>query len=205
METIEIDCRNLEGSDSLTRVMAVLKSQKNNTIRVLVNTESAIDSISRFLGVQNFQVSVDSMVDGSIVEGSRIPLSEDSFENAIPGGNLSTTKPTQPQTMVFISSDYIGKEDDLGKDLMINFIENLSKMKQLPWNIALVHCGVKLAAFPSKALPPLKLLEQSGVNVLVCEKSLKGLGLDKEKFLGKTVSTMEILSSMQESEKVVQL
>ncbi len=197
-KNIEIDCRNLEGQDAIARVTEVLKHQKHTGIQVLVNTESAMDSLPRFLSMRNFQISVDSRVDVSIVEGIPIKGNTDPSE----------MESTQDKSMVFISSDYIGKEDDLGKDLMVDFIESLSKRKPLPWKIALVHCAVTLGFSPSKALDSLKLMETSGVGILVCKKSLKELGLDtenSEKMIGKIVDTMDILSAVKESEKVIRL
>ncbi len=210
MKTIEIDCRNLECPAPVLRTRAAAEDITNLRIRILVDNEAAIENVSRFLSVQNFQVSVDSMMGFSVVEGIR----QDTLEIE-PMKNLQedttilseeSARHNRPHTMILVSSDCLGKGDDeLGKKLMVNCIKTLPEMGEELWRMAFINGGVKLTAKGSTLLQDLINLEQSGVDILVCGACLTHFQLLESKAVGVTTNMLDIVTSMQIAQKVITL
>ncbi len=213
MNTIEIDCRNLECPAPVLRTRAAAEDITNLRIRVLVDNEAAIENVSRFLSVQNFQVSVDSMMDFSVVEGIRQDTPETEAmktiqedTNILPKESARQGQQKRPHTMILISSDCLGKGDDeLGKKLMENCIKTLPEMGGLLWRMAFVNGGVKLTTKGSPLLEDLILLEQSGVDILVCGACLTHFHLLEDRAVGTTTNMLDIVTSMQIAQKIITL
>ncbi len=207
MSTIEIDCRNLECPAPVMKTRDAAEDIANTRIRVLVDNEAAIENVSRFLSVQNFQVSVDSRMDFSVVEGIR----QDVYETIPPVREETTPKDRQSpsndqHTMILVSSDCLGKGDDeLGKKLMMNCIKTLPEMGEKLWRMAFVNGGVKLTTKDSALLDDLTLLEQSGVDILVCGACLTHFHLLESRRVGTTTNMLDIVTSMQIAQKVITL
>ncbi|MCP4672120.1 MAG: sulfurtransferase-like selenium metabolism protein YedF, partial [Desulfobacula sp.] len=108
--------------------------------------------------------------------------------------------------MVMISTTQMGKGDDeLGEKLMINFIKTLKEMGEDLWRLVFVNCGVKLSTIDSAVLEELKSLESARVDILVCGACLTHLGLMEEKKVGQTTNMLDIVTSMQYADKVINL
>ncbi len=207
MNTIEIDCRNLECPAPVMKTRAAAEDSTNERIRILVDNDAAIENVSRFLGSQNFQVSVDSRIDFSVVEGIRQDICDTISsvrEDTTPQERQS---PDNAQhTMILVSSECMGKGDDeLGKKLMMNCIKTLPEMGEKLWRMAFVNAGVKLTTKGSPLLDDLVLLEQSGVDILVCGACLSHFHLLESRAVGTTTNMLDIVTSMQLAQKVITL
>ena len=105
-------------------------------------------------------------------------------------------------TLVLISSDRLGHGDDeLGSKLLVNFLKTLPEMA--PWRLVLVNNGVRLTADGSPAIPLLRNLAEAGVTILACATCLDHFGLSKKQEVGEATNMVDIVTSMQVSEKVI--
>jgi selenium metabolism protein YedF len=202
---IKIDCSNLQCPAPVLKTKEVLEKDAVTEIEVIVDNEAAVENVSRFLNFQGFEVAVDSDGSTSTVSGKR------SSENA---GKLESAPKVQPvkntgdhqKIMVMISSQMIGKgDDDLGQKLMVNFVKTLKEMGEDLWRIVFVNHGVKFSTGESVLLEELKALSESNVDILVCGACLTHLGLMDKKVIGETTNMLDIVTSMQLADKVINL
>lgn len=206
MNVKEIDCRSLECPGPVLKTKEALENQAVTRIRVLVDNDAAAENVSRFLGFQNFEVSVDSDGRTSTVEGHRDQ--GQSAGTAKPESALRPRagRPASRKIMVMISADRMGTGDDeLGSRLMINYIKTLKEMGGELWRLVFVNSGVKLAVEGSPSMEELSELGASGVDILVCGTCLTHFGLMEAQKVGTTTNMLDIVTSMQLAEKVINL
>ncbi len=110
------------------------------------------------------------------------------------------------RTFVILSSDCAGKGDDeLGRNIVANFIRTLKEMGDDLWRLALLNGGVKLAVEGSEVLSELQELAGEGVDILVCGRCLETFKLRDKKRVGEVTNMLDIVTSMQVAEKVISI
>ncbi len=77
----------------------------------------------------------------------------------------------------FITSDSIGEDKEIGKQLMNSFFQSLIQIENQPEAILLMNSGVKLASENEEIIVHLKELESKGVKILSCGFCLKKYNL----------------------------
>ncbi len=208
MDIKEIDCRSLECPAPVLKTKEAVENPSLTRIRVLVDNEAAVENVSRFLGFQNFEVSVDSDGITSAVEGLRkeSPSGPNPALAKEPQNYAPKTRSQSRTIMVMISADRMGKgDDDLGEKLMINYIKTLKEMGEELWRLVFVNSGVKLAVTGSPVIEELNTLTDSGVDILVCGTCLTHFELMDEKKVGTTTNMLDIVTAMQVADKVINL
>ncbi|MGO9370620.1 MAG: sulfurtransferase-like selenium metabolism protein YedF [Syntrophobacteraceae bacterium] len=108
------------------------------------------------------------------------------------------------KTLVVLTTDSAGKgNDDLGRNIVTNFIKTMKEMGDDLWRLVLLNGGVKLAVEGAEVLPQLQALAHEGLDILVCESCLKTFGLLEKKRVGEVTNMLDIVTSMQVAEKVI--
>lgn len=107
----------------------------------------------------------------------------------------------------FISSDTIGHQDsELGKRLMHSFFLKLLEADVKPAHIIFVERGVHLLLPEFTAFEALERLEKEwGVTLLACVTCLDFYGIKDKIKAGKVSSMVEIIGTMHESDKVINI
>ena len=106
--------------------------------------------------------------------------------------------------MVMCTTDRIGfGDDDLGLQLMVNFLRTLKEMGPDLWRLIFVNNGVKLAVDGSAVVGDLKTLEDGGLEILVCGTCLNHFSLLDRKQVGETTNMLDIVTAMQVADKVI--
>ena len=203
--TKKIDCRTLQCPAPVLKTKEYLEQEAATEINVIVDNEAAVENVTRFLNFQGFEVAVDSDGITSTVSGRRTPENAKILEtNSNP---VKTKEESDSQKiLVILSSQQIGKGDDvLGQKLMINFVKTLKELGNDLWRLVLLNHGVKFSTKGSKILEELKELEQLGIDILVCGACLTHLGLMDEKVVGETTNMLDVVTSMQLADKVINL
>ena len=96
-------------------------------------------------------------------------------------------------------------DDELGKKLMLNFLATLKEMGDDLWRLILVNNGVKFTIEGADALPILKELADNGVYILVCGTCLTYFGLLDKKQVGETTNMLDVVTSLQLADKVINI
>ena len=104
------------------------------------------------------------------------------------------------------ATDRIGfGDDDLGRNLMINFLRTLKEMGPDLWRLVFVNNGVKLSIDGSEVVGDLKALEDSNLKILVCGTCLNHFNLLERKQVGETTNMLDIVTAMQLADKVINI
>ncbi len=201
----ELDCRTLECPAPVLKTKELLESQELAEIKVIVDNDAAVENVSRFLNYQGFEISVDSNGQSSTVTGTKDP-DQIAKTKSDPSPVKKNQRDDAQKILVMFSCDRIGRGDDeLGGKLMVNFVKTLKEMGDDLWRLVFVNHGVKLSTNDSPVLEELTELVESGVDVLVCGACLTHLNLMESKAVGETTNMLDIVTSVQLADKVMNI
>ncbi len=193
-----LDCKGLACPEPVMRTTQAISERPDEEIEVVVDNPAAATNVARLLeakgyGVETREEEGQWVVLGRPGEGQGCTT----CEVAAGGGG--------GRTLVMITAQTLGRGDEeLGKGLMLNFLKTLPEMEGL-WRIVLVNGGVKLAVEGAETLEQLKRLEAQGVSILVCGTCLNHYGLLERKQVGETTNMLDIVTSLELAEKVINI
>ena len=105
---------------------------------------------------------------------------------------------------IFVNKEIIGAgNDELGKSLMKMFIYTISEGEDLPKSILFMNGGVKVPTLNEQAIEHLKVLEDKGIELLVCGACLNFYGLEEKLEVGKISNMYDITNAMKDASKVI--
>jgi selenium metabolism protein YedF len=196
----ELDCRGLACPAPVLQTKELLEKNHPERIKVLVDNEAAKQNVSRFLESRNFMVTVEQ-------DGTVFRLTGKEGEAPVPGFTpVEAAEPEKKRIMVMVATDRLGRGDDeLGGKLMVSFIKTLKEMGDELWRLVFVNNGVKLTIDGSLVLEDLKGLDKSGIMILVCGTCLDYFHLLDKKEVGETTNMLDIVTSMQVADKVINI
>ncbi len=196
-----IDARGQTCPAPVLMTRAAIEEDKEGRLTIIVDNKAARENVALFLESKNFSFSVRE-------EGGDFFITGAGDAGTAPG-NPAPEADRDMETekiMVMAATDRIGHgDDDLGRKLMVSFIKTLKEMGPSLWHLVLVNNGVKLTTDKSEVLPELQNLEASGVKILVCGTCLTHFGLLDRKNVGETTNMLDIVTSMQLADKVINL
>lgn len=177
-------------------------------LEVIVDNEGAVQNVTRFAEKEGFTVKVEKV-------GSDFKLT---LQKA--SGTTQSSSDSQPAEIVcetgswkinrgqvlYVKSEHIGRgSDELGGILVKSLFNTLAESSVFPEKIIFVNSGVKLVCEGSDLVETLKSIEGKGVELLACGTCLNYYGLSEKVLVGKVSNAFEILSSLVEAERVVDL
>lgn len=195
-----IDARGFSCPAPVLKTKEAIDRESPDEIKVIVDNEAARQNVVRFLESQSYGISAEQVGGDFHVTGARPAGSTCSCETAAAAGADRT------KIMVMVATDRIGHGDDeLGLKLMAAFLKTLKEMGTDLWRLVLLNNGVKLTVEGSAVLATLKELEDSGVMILVCGTCLDHFKLLDKKQVGETTNMLDIVTSMQLADKVINI
>ncbi len=203
----ELDCRGLACPAPVLRTKDFLETHNPKNVNILVDNVAAAENVSRFLGYKGYEVEVKETDDNFVLSASRKNVQTGKEKIASP----STKSKTEPggearKILVIAATDQFGSGDEeLGKALMMNFLATLKEMGDELWRLVFVNSGVKLTIEGAKTVNIIKELESQGVGVLVCGTCLTHFELMDKKKVGETTNMLDIVTSMQLADKVINI
>lgn len=197
-----VDCQGLPCPQPVLKSREIIESRSPDILHVQVDSETALQNVSRFLSTQGFALEKpEKKGDIWIIHARRSEKPAPSAEEA---SRLKHNSGETARTLVFVSANRLGSGDDeLGSKLMQNFIKTLPEMGNSLWMLVFVNSGVKLAVKDSPVLETLQKLEKSQVMILVCGTCLEFFGLTSAKEAGQTTNMLDIISAMSHADKVI--
>jgi selenium metabolism protein YedF len=196
----QIDAKGLACPAPVIQTKAIIEEESPESINIVVDNEAASQNVSRFLQSRHYKVTVERQGNDFHVQGQKDP------DNTREPAPQSQPKPDHQKILVMISSDKIGNGDDLlGKKLMISFLKTLKEMGSDLWRLVFVNNGVKLTIEESLVLEELKYLEKTGTSILVCGTCLTHFNLLEQKKVGQTTNMLDIITSIQLADSVINL
>lgn len=107
------------------------------------------------------------------------------------------------KSVVVITSDKMGEEEELGKILIKGFIYALSEKADEIDKVIFYNRGVLLTKKGSVVLEDLKTLENKGVDIMVCGTCLNYFGIEEELGVGRVTNMYDILESQLRAERIL--
>ncbi len=198
----ELDCRGLACPAPVLQTKEVIEKEPVDNIKVTVDNEAAKQNVKRFLESQQYKVNVET--EGSLFHV--IGTSADEATKTQLESPASVPQTEKRKILVMIATDRLGYGDDeLGKKLILNFLATLKEMGEDLWRMVFVNNGVKLTVEGSDALGTLQELAGKGVDILVCGTCLTYFHLLDKKQVGETTNMLDIVTSMQLADKVINI
>ncbi len=200
----ELDCTNMPCPQPVLKCKRCVENESPERLVVVVDNAAARDNVTRFLGTQGY--SVEAAQDGphwrltATAQGTAPKQADEQPKPA------EKTGKGQYKIVAFLTCDRMGRGDDeLGTKLMHNFLATLPELGGSLWRLVLVNSAVRLACQGHADLPALQALAGQGVDILVCGTCLDHFGLLESKEIGQTTNMLDVVTSLQLADKVIQL
>ena len=108
-----------------------------------------------------------------------------------------------PSKVILIQSEVLGRGDDeLGMNLMSNFLRLLEESEEKPEQMIFWNTGVRLLCEGSWALEHMKTLAEQGIEVLACRTCLDHFELTDKLVIGKPTTMPKSIETMMTSQMV---
>ncbi len=164
-------------------------------VEILVDNEASVSNLSRFAKKNAFYsetIKEDNYWRVKIVKGYPCEIQSELQE-----------KEKKKDVLLIVSSDVMGKEEELGAILMKGFFETMKVTKEVPHTIFFLNAGVRLTTINEEIIPILKELEEMGVEIFSCGTCLKKYNLETELKVGYRGTTNHIVEGIKEFEKTI--
>jgi len=196
----KIDARGLTCPAPVLQTRAVLEEDNPGNVNVVVDNAAAQQNVQRFLESQGFGTTLEQKGDDYVVVGRCDPV-----QSAVPETAAGRDKGDQ-KIMVVCATDRMGfGDDELGRKLMVNYLRTLEEMGEDLWRLVFVNNGVKLTIDGSEVVADLQKYENEGIKILVCGTCLTHFDLLERKQVGMTTNMLDIVTAMQNADKVISL
>lgn len=194
---IELDAMGLACPKPVINTKKKLDSIEQGIVVVTVDNEIAKENILKLAKSMNLEANVLKTEKDSIcieiIKGENVIIEEK------PQESLS-------DTCIFINSDRMGSgNDELGHVLMKGYIYTLTESKPYPKSILFVNSGIKLTTENEATIENLKILQDSGVEILSCGTCLDYYGLKEGLKVGTVTNMYTIVESMNNSSKTISI
>jgi len=190
----KIDARGLMCPEPVVRTKAALGAIAEGTVEILVDNETAAGNIQRLAQSQLCAYSVEE-------EGGywciRIVKTQGD------AGSQAACAVVGERTFLIVGTDMLGKDEALGKILIIRFFETMAAGTDLPHTIFFLNAGVNLTPTEDSVVPQIKKLAEKGVNIFSCGTCLKFYDIEAKLAVGKTGSMDQVVDAVIGPDRVV--
>ena len=185
---------------------------------VLAGDDKAREQIEGFAAKRGLAAFADQMENGTyrvVIQPSSLDMFMFPMEPAFPDRSADipviqqaplpqANLPQKRQVAAVFSSDHMGDGDtQLGQSLLQGFLFALTELPDKPNAILLYNSGVKLAAEGTQTAIALKMLEENGIEILVCQMSASHYGLSSKLAAGKAVNMYQIAETLRYAAQVI--
>ena len=194
-----VDAKGLACPQPVIMTKNALSEIEEGVITVLVDSIASRENVKRFAESQGCTVEIkekDGIFEIEIVKG---------YTCAIP--QKEEEKETTSNKVVFVSSDSIGPDYELGKELMKGFLKTFLDLdkRDLPKKMIFVNKGVHITCFWEETIEHLKKLEEKGVEIYSCGACLNYFKITDELKVGKIGNAFDSVQSLMQGESVINL
>lgn len=180
---------------------ALLEAGPDAALLVLVDNETSMKNVTRFL--QDHQMEVRVYRQGPVFEilvgkTAAIDASVKAEDYCAAPGH------TDASYVVAIQRDHLGDGDEaLGKLLIKAFINTLPETGHRPSTLVFLNSGIFLSLQDSPVIESLRKLEAEGVEILSCGTCLDFYGKKEQLGVGQVSNMYDILDRLSRSAKVL--
>ena len=176
----------------------------------VILTNKAFDEVDRLTTIVDNEVARENVTKLARTKGFSIEVEEkegDFHMHLIRESDdvqMGFTQPASGPTVLLIASEGMGRgSDELGQKLMTAFVQVLHDIAPQPDTIIFINSGVKLVADGSQVIEDLRVLEETGTELLACGTCLGHYDLKEKVAVGKVSNMFEIASTLFGAGKIV--
>lgn len=134
---------------------------------------------------------------------ARKPARPDSSDS---GPDLDPDRTLETGTVILIPSDRLGSgPEDLGSILMRSFLKTLRDSGTHPRRIVLINSGVRMAVEGSDLIDDLRVLQDSGIDILCCGTCLDFFHSREKLKAGRVSNMREIVDVLTTAGRVIRV
>lgn len=189
-----LDARGLGCPKPVTMAEDELNKIDEGTVEILVDNEVSVENLKKFATKNGFYSETTKEDDYwrvKIVKGySCAPV-------------VSETDKEEKGLLLIISSDVIGKDEEIGRVLMKGLFETMKVTKEIPHTIFFLNAGVKLTTVNEEIIEILKEINAMGTEIYSCGTCLKYYNLESELKVGYRGTTNHIVEGFKDFKKIV--
>lgn len=104
----------------------------------------------------------------------------------------------EQKVFIVISSDVMGKEEDIGKVVIRNFFETIKSTKETPHTMFFLNAGVKLTTLDEEIAGILKDIESMGTEIYSCGTCLKHYNLEDKIKVGNRGASTQVVEALND-------
>ena len=174
---------------------------ENETLEILIDNETSVKNVSRFLEEHNMSISTEKQ--GNVF---RLKVNKTGIipEEAIAEDYCETTAPVSSDYVIAIQKNKLGQgNDELGELLIKGFINTLPEIDKRPTTLVFLNSGIFLALKDSLVIDSLSKLENEGTKILVCGTCLDYYKKKEELGVGIVSNMYDILNILSNASKVL--
>lgn len=196
-----VDARGLGCPKPVIMAEEALGRTDEGIIEMLVDNEASVENLTKFAAKNGFYsetLKEDSYWRIKIVKGYGCDVKSPESED-----RTSVINEHDKDILLVISSDVIGKEEEIGIVLMKGFFETMKVTKEIPHTIFFLNAGVKLTTINEEIINILKEISLMGAEIYSCGTCLKYYDLESELKVGHRGTTNHIVEGFKDFKKVV--
>ncbi|MBM0637438.1 sulfurtransferase-like selenium metabolism protein YedF [Campylobacter sp. VicNov18] len=188
---MRIDCRNLECPKPVVETKKALENLQNNEIlEILLDSVISKNNVIKFLNSLNLCPNIEE-------NGKQICIKVKKQELEFSKSNA--------YSVLFLKTDKIG-EGELGKTLLVGFLDTLKNIQNMPSKILCVNESVLINTNTQHAAyAAMKELENLGVEIISCGACLEFFQKSNELKIGSIGNAYEILNELCTKAKIISL
>lgn len=191
-----IDARGLTCPQPVVLTKKALEEEEISEVLTIVDNSNALENVSRLAHTLKLECKVDEKEGNYYIDIWKGESSD----------NLSLAESSYSDTVVLISGNILGRGDDkLGALLMKNFIYTLTQVEGAVKSLIFMNGGVLLSTEGSEVLEQIRLLEESGVEVLSCGTCLDSFQLGDKLRVGIITNMYTIVERLSGAARVITL
>lgn len=200
-----LDVKGLKCPMPLIETKKALKEIKvDETLKIIIDSETSVKNVTHFL--EDNKIPVSQNKKNGVFELTVNKPEDESFETSDAEAYCEVPAEKDKSFVVMLSKDHLGEgSHELGQALVGSMLNTIKAMEALPEKIIFMNSGINLVTKGSLFLPQLIELESMGVTVITCGTCLDYYGKLDDLQVGRVSNMAEILESMLEVGKVINI
>lgn len=189
-----LDCRGMACPKPVIMTKKELEAMQTGELEVIVDNEAARENVSKFAASQGF--------------GFNVTEDENVFHVVISkeGNCECSIMDFSEKPVIVVGTDTLGNGDDkLGTALMKSYMFALTESEVKPDTMLFLNGGVKLTTEGSQVIESLKILMDSGTEIMSCGTCLDFYGLKDKLAIGTVTNMYTIVEKMNKASNTIKL
>ncbi|GAB4537033.1 MAG: sulfurtransferase-like selenium metabolism protein YedF [Thermodesulfovibrionia bacterium] len=194
-----LDARGLGCPKPVTMAEDELNKIEEGIVEILVDNEASVENLKRFATKCGLYSEV-------IKEGDYWRVRIVKGYGCVPDERVAQVTAAETggkELLLVVSSDVIGKDEEIGRVLMKGLFETMKVTRELPHTIFFINKGVKLTTINEEVIGILKEINAMGTEIYSCGTCLKHYNLESELKVGYRGTTNHIVEGFKDFKKIV--